>query len=230
MGERNDLLAIRKLLNIDSDINNKTDIELLHSILSMLNSSSNDEKLDLLKQSNLPDSLAFPKNIRSNHALQSKTELWNRLEKLQNMLKTDYSCRRQMLINRLDCTIESFKWKASNLAETNTSSLIHQMYDLPRARLKKDPDVTISHLLALRDTECDTLLNSVVSSTKFDCQVNYKKQQQHHQQRSIDLVNLKQIIIPSVPDRGGRTDEIRPPVKETFSQQRRARGRGNWRR
>lgn len=242
MGERSDLLAICKLLNINDINNDQTDIELLKAVLSTLNSSHNSNKqLQLLDKSKLPDSLAFPETIRCNNNLQEKTELWNELKQFQDLLRTDYSCRRQMLINRLDCTIESFKWKASDLAKSNNATdkndqsqkekslndIIHEKYEQPRMGLKKDPDVTMSHLLALRETECDILLNGVVSSTKFDCQVAYNKQK--HQQ-SDDLVNLKQIIIPDVPDRGGRTGEIRPPVRETFPRQRRARGRGNWRR
>lgn len=237
MSERNDLLTICKLLNIHDINNNKSDIELVKEILSTLNSPSDTNKqLQLLNQSILPDSLAFPKTIRSNNNLQAKTELWNKIKKFQDLLKADYSCRRQMLINRLDCTIESFKWKASDLATDKSSQssrgkslndMIHEKYEQPRMGLRRDPDVTISHLLALRETECDTLLNGVVSTAKFDCQVAYNKR--NHQQND-DPVNLKQIVIPDVPDRGGRTDEIRPPVRETFSQQRRARGRGNWRR
>lgn len=234
MSERKDLIAICEMFNISLDWNSKTDADILKSIVAKLNSlETNHEKFSV------PDSLAFPQSARDLKGVIEDKDLWNELEQFHQLLQNDYTCRRQMLLNRLDCTVESFKWKASKTRNPSNPSgdsrkqgtegkeslndRIHQMYDTSRAELKPQPNVKMAHLLALRESDCDKLLNSVVSSRSNDCQVNYK----NHKNRHTNLVNLKQIIIPDVPDRGGRTDDIGSPPRETYShQQRYGRGRG----
>lgn len=245
MTERKDLISICRNLNIinsDELANDKTDIELLRLILDNLNVSVGDTSNTSylghkLNTHDLPDSLAFPASTRKSTNLVEQTELWDKLAKFNDLLKLDYACRRQMLLNRLDCTVESFKWKnssdqvASNRdnsrPQVSSNDQIHEKYDTIRRELKDEPQIGLDHLLALRENERDYLLNSVVSSKKIDCQVSYKTSNKLQQDRLNEtLINLKQVIIPDVPDRGGRPGEIRPPQRETFSQQRRSRGRG----
>lgn len=233
MSQRRELVAICELLQIPNT-SNQNDIELLRSIASKAKTELQD----------LPDSLAFPLKTRQSSDLLNAHEFWSELSKFDNLLKQDYSNRRQMLLNRLDSTVESFKSKrqqrtAENAQNTkkqsqgqNTKSsneLIQEKYEQQRTGLTAEPDVTLSHLLALRVTECDKLLNSVVSTNTVDCKVAYKAPTNYRQQPSNTLVNLKQIIIPDVPDRGGRTGEHGEPPKETFSRQHRG-GRGGGRR
>lgn len=260
MAERKDLIAIADMLDMHGDKHqdrdNETDIGILHKIVTSLESllehdqnrhesiPNNRNKLITAFSTNgrFPDSLAFPKPVRDSQNLSENHQLWKDLRKFNDLLRNDYSCRRQMLISRLDCTVESFKWKSSEVrkqahleaAEDKKShkdkkslnDLIHEKYDQARVGLVNEPQITISHLLALRETDCDSLLNSVVSTKSVDCQVLYKPTKQQRQNNTGQLVNLKQVIIPEVPDRGGRTDEMRMPSKETFSQQRRGRAGG----
>lgn len=220
-----------------ADHNELTNVDLLKLILKKLSSIDDttnihtDDKIRSLASERLHDSLAFPEKVRKNRSSPVRPELWENLKNFNDLLSQDYSSRRQMLLNRLDCTVESFKWKADSKArkshppnsEKNNpiNDLIHEKYERARVALKDEPDVTLSHLLAVRETESDILLNTVTSSKGTDCKVIYKDRPQGQG----DLVYLKRVIIPAVPDRGGRTNEARAPPKETISQQRRSRGR-----
>lgn len=203
MSERKDLIAICEMLGMPSDqdaTNNKTDIELLRDILATLDDEveqgggSNKRVSTLLAHKTIPDSLAFPQQTRDKLQLAECTNLWEELRQFHHLLKPDYSCRRQMLLNRLDCTVESFKWKASNSnlgkndkgdsktkaggdaargqdnsekKKSSPNELIQEKYDGVRVNLREEPNVTTSHLLALRETECDQIMNGIVSSKGF---------------------------------------------------------------
>jgi len=224
-----------------------SNIELLRTILQRLDilqrpkQESGDERPHDSSSSStlsplisLPDSLAFPKNARVWNKLANSSEFWAQLEKVKCYLEEDYACRKQLLVHRLDCTIESFKWKSSKQVDgtnTNPKKHAHQrgtINDQIDERYREmgspstNPKISMIDLLAIRETDCDKLLNCIVSSRNVDCKVAYKR---NKQQGESELVNLKQIIIGDVPDRGGRTDEARPPTRESFSQQRRFRGR-----
>lgn len=230
MSESKELRRICELLEIEANGQDPNNIDLLNLIVNKLSAKGeSSQPATMLARERLQDSLAFTEKTRSKRNLLAKPELWNNLKQFNDILKQDYSSRRQMLVNRLDCTIESFKWKAANKNSQSASDKnsplndqIHERYEKARMRLKDEPDVTISHLLALRETESDILLNSVASTCVTDCKVIYKVRPQSQG----ELINLKQVIIPAIPDRGGRAGEIRAPQRETFSQQRRARGRG----
>lgn len=224
MAERKELLAIYRLLDNksppDNQVDNKSELELLRNIVTTLESGKSDKRLD---KDNLPDSLAFPRDTRDGKNLIEATDIWDRLEKFNNLLRSDYTCRRQMLLKRLDCTVESFKWKGNkkqgddkplHAKAKSLNDQIHERYDNARSNIRDESQVSMSDLLAIRDTQCDRILNGVVSTESVDCQIPYGKQRQG------DMINLKQVIIPHVPDRGGRTDEVRPPPKETHGHQR----------
>lgn len=246
--ERADLLTIARALKIQvhADKGASTqpcdNIDLLKAIVNFIKSAQSDpqeQTNDPIRANlrNIKDSLAFPANLRDKLKLEDDqnktTNFWIALSKLNDMLRQDYACRRAMLLNRLDCTVESFKWKNSNNNKVNNSEksindLIHEKYESARANLRNEPQLNIANLLAVRETESDRLLNCVVSSKKIDCKISYNSQERS--KTGGDLIYLKQVVIADVPDRGGRTDEIRPPPKETFKQQRSDRGRGRSRR
>lgn len=207
--ERKDLIRIGELLNIhgdndDSILNwtqNKTDLELLKCI---------NQKLDQLDSDSEVKKLIDDEPVLS--AGQHGTIFWEDLSKFNDLLKQDYTNRRQMLLERLDRTVESFKWKQSN----DKKQKINQLYDKIKANLKSEPEVTLSHLLATKSKDCDRLLNGVVSSARSSQTI---KQGDSH-------VELRKVIISEVPDRGGRAEAARAPRTETFSQQQK-RGRQN---
>jgi hypothetical protein len=233
--ERKELLRIHSLLvagrqapdELDT-ATNSNDLELLRSVLALVRQSKS-----LTDQ--LDESLAFDSETRrlmtDERALaEVQQQLWQPLDKFDDQLRRDYTCRRQMLLSRLDCTIESFKWKGANNAPPkggkakSMNEQIHEVYDRARLNMKDEPQVSISHLLAVRQSDCDRLLNGIVGgSTGLDCMISYGNK---GSTQSGELVNLKHVIIPNVPDRGGRTDDRPPPPKETFGQQRAQRGGG----
>lgn len=228
MEERKDLIALCANLKVGSpiDIDNLTNNDLLKLILQKLNGQSSID--------NLPDSLAFPQAARDRLKSIDHCQHWDRLKTFNDLLRQDYSYRRQMLLNRLDCTIESFTWKASEKStqpsqapsktqnKQSTDDLVHERYNKARAELHVEPDVTLGLLLATRETDCDKMLNGIVGSRGLDSKLTLD-----HTDSSGKLVNLKQINIPDVPDRGGRPNEIRAPAKESFAHQRRSFGRGS---
>lgn len=61
------------------------------------------------------DSMAFPAEVRETmDNLKMEDNLWSELENFNDHLKQDYTCRRQMLLRRLDCPVESFKRKGAS--------------------------------------------------------------------------------------------------------------------
>lgn len=255
--ERTDLLAIGEALNIfDSKDESKKqcdNIALLKVIIGHIKSAQQDLSRQLNKHDaalkNIGESFAFTPKARGKVAVHedpNSMNFWLALSKLNEMLRQDYTHRRAMLLNRLDCTVESFKWKNSNNDKPSRNNqgtynndktktvndLIQERYESARLKLRNEPQISLAHLLAVRDTESGILLNSVVSSRSVDCKISYKSvNESHRAQNNGNLTYLKQVLIPDVPDRGGRPNEIKPPKKETFNQQHRHnKGRGGFRR
>lgn len=122
---------------------------------------------------------------------------WNKLEQFAEELDDEYDLRREMLITRLDVTVQSFQWSD---ATKNTEDAIMQRYIAKRKELnalKHGGDSTsISELLAARD---DLLFVEKTSSGTV---------------RQNTKCDIQKHIIGAVPDRGGRTREMAPPAPE----------------
>lgn len=73
---------------------------------------------------------------------------WNTLSKLNNILIDDFKLRREMLLKRLDVTVQSFKW-ADRLKPK--AEEITRLYETKRKDLNPNPTVTLADLLAARD-------------------------------------------------------------------------------
>lgn len=121
-------------------------------------------------------------------------EQWSKLDKLQNELETEYNLRREMLITRLDVTVQSFQW--SDAAKTKDDKFGCR-YTQKRNELDAlkcgGKSADLIELLAARDEVLHlekTSAASVQENTKTD---------------------LQKHIIGSVPDRGGRANEYAPP-------------------
>lgn len=231
------LTSICKLLQIQDDKFSDNKLELVRKILEKLDTIDS-EKIDAsnplyrFKSENISDSLAFPTEYQSCIlGVDSDDELWSELSKYNDMLRQEYSRRREILLSRLNCTVESFKWKSGGTAtaggrnyESQLDQLIHQKYEqAQQLGLRLRPNVGLATLLAVREDRFDLMANIIVSSNRnpkfkraFETNVDSKS--------SINK-DLKRVIIPNVPDRGGRTNEIKPPPKETLSYQKRARGK-----
>ena len=176
------------------------------------------EKLtERLSQQNLTieDSLLLPEGLTLS------PEQWKCLETINEELKGDYSQRREMLLRRCDCTVNSFTWK-SDTDRNELISKINAAIHEKRTKLKNTPDITLANALAARQSDCDLLLNSVVSRNPTNCVIQIPDQKGNANkgiQQRIQMEELHKYRIGSVPDRGGRPNEQPKPPKESFSQQ-----------
>ncbi|XP_022911066.1 protein FAM98A [Onthophagus taurus] len=128
---------------------------------------------------------------------------WHVLEQVQKDLHVEYTIRRQMLLKRLDCTVQSFQWSDKMKGREDQ---ITKTFNETRKQLKIEPDVHISDLLSAREDLAIIEKTSNASVRK-------------HTKSSINKV-----IIGQVPDRGGRTNELAPPPPEMPSWQQRTPG------
>lgn len=140
-----------------------------------------------------------------------KFEDWNKIENLQSDLDTEYDLRREMLLTRLDVTIQSFQWSD---AAKSKSDIIGDRYSDKRRELNRllyqNKATDIVELLAARD---DLLQIEKTSSS------NVRKNTQS---------DLEKHIIGMVPDRGGRGLEYQRPAPEMPAwQKNRNQGHGN---
>ncbi|KAL7677211.1 hypothetical protein ACOME3_003451 [Neoechinorhynchus agilis] len=133
---------------------------------------------------------------------------WERLAYFVNVLHQDYKARRQMLLKRLEVTVNSFLWS------DRTKKLEKQIMDIYNDRIRhlsEEPIVELSHLLASREGLC---------TEEKTCRTSIQS-------------TLQKLTIGAVPFRGGRVQDYKPLETETFEQQQRAkqqdRGRGHHR-
>ncbi|XP_034487864.1 protein FAM98B [Drosophila innubila] len=135
---------------------------------------------------------------------------WRVLEAMHKDLDSEYNLRRQMMLTRLEATVQSFQWSESM---RNRQNEIADRFQLKLKELEKlkygGVDTNIVALLAARS---DLAIIEKTSS------VNVRKN---------TASKIEKHVIGSVPDRGGRANEHAPPPPEMPSwQQQRAGGPG----
>lgn len=145
------------------------------------------------------------------------SEQWEKLHQINQVLSSEYECRRRMLIKRLDVTIQSFGWSDRAKVKVDTMA---RAYQPKRHSLQLQSTVDVAELLAAREDVCNVVKTSSGSSReKTACAVN-------------------KVLMGRVPDRGGRPSEIEAPPPEMPPWQKRqdgggggwgGRGGGNWR-
>ncbi|KAG6465490.1 hypothetical protein O3G_MSEX015184 [Manduca sexta] len=133
-----------------------------------------------------------------NKALTDKD--WKELETTFTDLFEEYRLRRETLITRLECTIQSFEWSERLKARKDA---IQSTYRPKREQLKVKPDVKLSDFLAAR-----TSLLQVEKTSSATVRKNTQS-------------DVNKVIIGQVPDRGGRPNEQQPPPPEMPSWQQR---------
>ncbi|XP_054855008.1 protein FAM98C isoform X2 [Eublepharis macularius] len=120
------------------------------------------------------------------------SEEWKTVEKIHGALRAEYQCRKCMMITRFDVTLESFHW--SERAKDRSKAMAKAFKPL-RQSLQEDSQVTLAHLLAARDDLSRIIkTSSGTSRDKTSCAIN------------------KVLMTGGVPDRGGRPNEIEPPM------------------
>lgn len=127
---------------------------------------------------------------------------WLKIQQINEDLCKEYEIRREMLLKRIDVTVQSFMWSK---AHTND---ILKVYTRNRSCLKTKSNVTIASLLASRN---DLLCLQKTSSGR---------------DREVTKCDINKILIGNVPDRGGRAWEYEIP-REMPQFQKRVAGGGS---
>ncbi|KAF4523448.1 hypothetical protein B566_EDAN010381 [Ephemera danica] len=138
---------------------------------------------------------------------------WQTLNNLQEDLQQEYLMRRQMLLKRLDVTVQSFQW--SDRAKSCQDQIV-QTFRTRRASLIETPTVHLADLLAARE---DLAILEKTSGSAV---------------RKNTQSDVNRVLIGRVPDRGGRPEDQRAPPPEMPSWQPRkpdapGGGGGGWR-
>ncbi|EUB62822.1 hypothetical protein EGR_02263 [Echinococcus granulosus] len=135
---------------------------------------------------------------------------WSNVCRIGQILDAEYTSRRETLIKRADCTVQSFKW--SDRAKSKLEEM-EAAYSPLRASMQASPwgDV-VPHLLAARNIQLLRLEKTSGSTA-----------------REFTSCPLNRILMAGqVPDRGGRTWEVEapPPEMPAFQKRRAGGGRG----
>lgn len=133
---------------------------------------------------------------------------WRHLEKTMSELELEYRLRREMLLKRLDVTVQSFRW--SPRAQQRQEEVL-AAFSSRRSALSRQPVVQIAHLLSARR-------DLAVEERTCSSQV-----------RRNTRTGLNRVVIGPVPDRGGRPSEQRAPPPEMPSWKPRDGGGGGGR-
>jgi protein FAM98B len=75
-------------------------------------------------------------------------EQWHKLMEINRFMSDDFQMRRELLLTRLDVTIQSFKW-ADRLKECNNE--ISNIYNQKRKELQPKQTIKIYEIIAARD-------------------------------------------------------------------------------
>ena len=133
-----------------------------------------------------------PLNNASNQSLIDRS-LFNTKEKeicqeIMNDLNIEYRMRRRMMLQRLDVTLQSFMWSKKAIGIENEiiavlKPLVSQLHAL---KFDINEEMLFQATSSLTDVQC-----SSVSATR-------------------SKAAIKDVLIGTVPDRGGRVDEFKP--------------------
>ncbi|CAG9761410.1 unnamed protein product [Ceutorhynchus assimilis] len=115
---------------------------------------------------------------------------WELLKDIDSDLHKEYTLRREMMLMRLDVTIQSFQW--SDKIKGKEVDFESHYFD-QRRMLKPESNLDISDLFAART---DLAIHEKISSTSV---------------RKNTKTPLNKVIIGQVPDRGGRCSELKAP-------------------
>ncbi|XP_013387259.1 protein FAM98A-like [Lingula anatina] len=129
---------------------------------------------------------------------------WQSIQSISEALQQEYGLRREMLLTRLDVTIQSFKWSDRAKSKENEVAAAYQPL---RKHLSARKELGIAEILAARD-DLISIQKTSSGDARMKCAIN-------------------KIIMGSVPDRGGRAWELQPPPPDMpFFQKRQEAPRG----
>lgn len=128
-------------------------------------------------------------------------EQWAKLDEIIASLNCEYEVRREMLLKRIDVTVQSFMW-----SKLLTNEIL-KVFTPKRGKLQSKCPVSIAKLLSSRQS----LLNHQKTSSG--------------REREVTKCEVNKVLIGSVPDRGGRAWEYDIP-REMPSFKKRVAGGG----
>ncbi|KFP01969.1 Protein FAM98B, partial [Calypte anna] len=219
------ILQSKKVKNSHLEKHNEIyqEVQAICDALGLPNSSSTDIPCLLTSvEQKIKDILSKVQNNHVGKSLLTKplnSDQVERLEKINDALRSEYECRRRMLMKRLDVTVQSFCW--SDRAKVKTDD-IARIYQPKRYALSPKSTVTLAHLLAARED-----LSKIIRTSSGSTREN-------------TVCAINKVLMGRVPDRGGRPTEIEPPPPEMPPWQKRQEGggrggrggggggRGNW--
>ncbi|XP_074647049.1 protein FAM98A-like [Tubulanus polymorphus] len=131
---------------------------------------------------------------------------WNHLMSINSALTEEYQLRREMVLKRLDVTIQSFMWSERAKAKEDKIASVFQPL---RTTMNAKSHVSIASILSARDD-----LTRIKKTSSGTARENTK-------------CAVNRVLIGKVPDRGGRAWELEPPPPEMPSfMKRQDSGRG----
>uniref|UniRef100_A0A8C3VRW9 Family with sequence similarity 98 member C n=1 Tax=Catagonus wagneri TaxID=51154 RepID=A0A8C3VRW9_9CETA len=129
---------------------------------------------------------------------------WEALVSLSLSLRDQYCCRRRLLLKRLDLTTSAFHW--GDRAEAHGEAMKAVLIPI-REALTPESAISIAHVLAARAD-----LSRLVPATSKTA-------------RRGTCCAVNKVLMGSVPDRGGRPDELEPPMPSWQSRREDGGGR-----
>src|SRR5699024_1466817 len=93
---------------------------------------------------------------------------WTELKRLNDAFRQEYSIRREMLLRRVDTTINSFGWKNDPSREVD-QALLTSIYSKSREKIPVAPCITLANALAARGSDCNALISDVISTSHANC-------------------------------------------------------------
>ncbi|XP_056396093.1 protein FAM98C [Hyla sarda] len=119
-------------------------------------------------------------------------EQWETLQELHYSMLKEYECRMRMLVTRFEVTVQSFHW--SDRAQVK-EKLMNEVYWPLRKSLTTESRISIPHLLAARQ-DYSRILHTCNATFCLKTRTAIQKV----------------LMTGTVPDRGGRPNEIEPPM------------------
>lgn len=137
------------------------------------------------------------------------TKQWAKLSQINDGMCQEYKMRRQVLIKRVDVTIQSFSWSDKLKSKADVVSGAFQPI---RTKLHADSLTSVVDILAARNDLC------IIDKTSSGVA------------REVTKCEINKTLIGKVPDRGGRPSLVAPPPEMPKFQKRQPdTGRGGYR-
>ncbi|XP_075774076.1 protein FAM98C isoform X2 [Pelodiscus sinensis] len=132
---------------------------------------------------------------------------WAALEGIRQALRTEYECRKRMMVTRFEVTLQAFLW--SERAPAHGAALRAAVSPLRQVE-SAAPGVSLARLLAARADA-----SRIVSASTGRC-------------RHRTSCAINKVLMGGVPDRGGRPTEIEPPMPTWEKRREGGAGQQRW--